>query len=152
MKSLSTANTNLNACFQNRSLRSNHKVSLTLEEQKNFLYYIHKLTHTSGYGTDILEQAAFLELMVFLNKRFQKNHIADTETQINSNAQVDSILSYINQHIEEPLSLEQLSSHFFISSSYLCGFLNLLRVRPLINTSLQNGFPMPKNCWQKDIQ
>ena len=120
VKSLSTSNTDLDACFQTRSLRSNHKISLTLEEQKNFLYYIHKLTHTAGYGTDILEQAAFLELMVFLNKRFQKNHIADTETQINSNAQVDSILSYINQHIEEPLSLEQLSAHFFISSSYLC--------------------------------
>lgn len=58
--------------------------------------------------------------MVFLNKRFHKNRIADTDKEISSNAQVDSILSYINQHIEEPLSLEQLSSHFFLSSSYLC--------------------------------
>ena len=101
-------------------MRSNHKVSLTTEEQKNFQYFIHKLSHIKGYGSDILEKAAFLELMVFLNKRFHKNRIADTDKEISSNAQVDSILSYINQHIEEPLSLEQLSSHFFLSSSYLC--------------------------------
>lgn len=120
LKSLCTENTDLDACFQNRSMRSNHKVSLTTEEQKNFQYFIHKLSHIKGYGSDILEKAAFLELMVFLNKRFYKNRIADTDKEISSNAQVDSILSYINQHIEEPLSLEQLSSHFFLSSSYLC--------------------------------
>ena len=120
LKSLCTENTDLDACFQNRSMRSNHKVSLTTEEQKNFQYFIHKLSHIKGYGSDILERAAFLELMVFLNKRFHKNRIADTDKEISSNAQVDSILSYINQHIEEPLSLEQLSSHFFLSSSYLC--------------------------------
>lgn len=120
LKSLCTKNTDLDTCFQNRSMRSNHKVSLTTEEQKNFQYFIHKLSHIKGYGSDVLEKAAFLELMVFLNKRFQKNRIADTDKEISSNAQVDSILSYINQHIEEPLSLNQLSEHFFLSSSYLC--------------------------------
>ena len=35
-------------------------------------------------------------------------------------AQVDEILSYINTHISENLTLEELSAHFFLSSSYLC--------------------------------
>ena len=34
--------------------------------------------------------------------------------------QVDEILSYINTHISENLTLEELSAHFFLSSSYLC--------------------------------
>lgn len=120
VKSLCTAETNLDTCFHDRTLLSNHKISLTTEEQKKFLFFVDKLSHIQGYGSDILEKAAFMELMVFLNKRFLKNHIADSETQLKGNAQVDSILSYINQHIEEPLSLEQLSSHFYLSSSYLC--------------------------------
>lgn len=120
LKSLSTPQVNLEECFHDRSLRSNHKISLTVEEQKNFLYFVDKLTHIQGYGSEILEKAAFMEFMVFLNKRFHKNHIADSETELKGNAQVDSILTYINQHIEEPLSLEQLSSHFYLSSSYLC--------------------------------
>ena len=120
LRSLSTAATDLDTCFQDRSLRSNHKVSLSPEEQKRFLYYVHKLTDIQGYGSDLLERAAFLELMVFLNKRFQKNHIKDTDKELNGNAQVDAILSYINQRLGEPLSLEQLASHFYLSSSYLC--------------------------------
>ena len=34
--------------------------------------------------------------------------------------QVDEILSYINTHIQEDLSLDRLSSHFYLSTSYIC--------------------------------
>ena len=34
--------------------------------------------------------------------------------------QVDEILSYINSHIKDPLALEDLSAHFYMSSSYIC--------------------------------
>ena len=152
LKSLCTENTDLDACFQNRSMRSNHKVSLTTEEQKNFQYFIHKLSHIKGYGSDILEKAAFLELMVFLNKRFHKNRIADTDKEISSNAQVDSILSYINQHIEEPLSLEQLSSHFFLSSSYLCRLFKSATGTTINKYITASGFLMQRSFWQRDIQ
>ena len=33
---------------------------------------------------------------------------------------MDAILSYINSHIGEPLTLAGLSAHFFMSTSYLC--------------------------------
>lgn len=120
LKSLSTEATDLDSCFHNRSLKSNHKVSLNPEEQKRFLYYVHKITDIHGYGSDLLERAAFLELMVFLNMHFQKSEIKDMEKERSCHAQVDGILSYINHHIEEPLSLEQLASQFYLSSSYLC--------------------------------
>lgn len=120
LRTLGSSETPLDECFHDRSLPSNHKISLSPEEQKQFLYFVDKLSHIQGYGSDVLERAAFMELMVFLNKRFHKNCIADSETELKGNAQVDSILSYINQHIEEPLSLEQLSTHFYLSSSYLC--------------------------------
>lgn len=120
LKELSTVSTDLDACFHNRDKNSNHKVSLTPEEQKRFLYYVHRLSDIHGYGSDLLEQAAFLELMVFLNKRFQKNYTVDTEKDISRHQQVDQILSFINQHISEDFSLDQLSAHFYLSSSYLC--------------------------------
>ena len=34
--------------------------------------------------------------------------------------QVDEILSYINTHIQDDLSLDRLSSHFYLSTSYIC--------------------------------
>lgn len=120
LKALSTEVTDLDACFHNRAQNSNHKISLIPEEQKRFLYYVHRLSDIQGYGADLLEKAAFLELMVFLNKRFQKNYTIDTENDISRHQQVDQILSYINQHIGEEFSLDRLSSHFYLSNSYLC--------------------------------
>ncbi|MDE6591179.1 MAG: AraC family transcriptional regulator, partial [Oscillospiraceae bacterium] len=35
-------------------------------------------------------------------------------------AQVDGILSYINQHLAEDLSIPMLASQFYLSGSYLC--------------------------------
>lgn len=93
LKALSTEVTDLDACFHNRAQNSNHKISLIPEEQKRFLYYVHRLSDIQGYGADLLEKAAFLELMVFLNKRFQKNYTIDTENDISRHQQVDQILS-----------------------------------------------------------
>ena len=68
-KSLSTAETNLDACFSDRPEDFSHKVSLNREQQKRFLYYINKITDAEGYGHDIIEQTAFMELMVLIHHK-----------------------------------------------------------------------------------
>ena len=77
--------------------------------------FIHKLRSNSGFGEDILDHATFLELMVFLNHAFDKRCRASAEEESKApgyHAQVDEILSYINTHISENLTLEELSAHF----------------------------------------
>lgn len=121
LKGLSTPSTDLNLCFSFRDNGSQHKLSLGLEDQKHFLYYIHKICHSSGYGEDLMEQSTFVELMVFLNQIFYKNLNKDfSNMSCSCHQQVDNILSYINQNIKNPLTIEGLSEHFFLSSSYLC--------------------------------
>ena len=125
LKSLSSRETDLNHCFSCRPLSIGHKISLSSEEQKRFLYYIHKLSSAEGYGSDLLERAAFVELIVYLNQIFRKNERAqaapDKEEKLEPyHAQVDQILTYINQHIQNPLTIEELSENFFLSSSYIC--------------------------------
>ncbi len=123
LTSFVTEETNINYCFEKREAKVGHRLSLNLEEQKRFLYYIHQLSSNHGYGEDILSMAQFLELMVFLNKAFRKRVTKkeDTKETVSSpNQQIDEILSYINQNIEDDLQLEELSGHFFISTSSLC--------------------------------
>lgn len=120
---ISTDTTNLKHCFEFRGTDMPHQVHLSPEEQTRFIYFIHKLRSNSGFGEDILDHATFLELMVFLNHAFNKRCRASAEEESKTpgyHAQVDEILSYINTHISENLTLEELSSHFFLSSSYLC--------------------------------
>lgn len=118
-----TENTDLDYCFSCRSSRFGHRLSLSEEEQKRFLYYIHKLGQSGEFGQDLLDQAAFVELMVFLTRCFlsrcsqEENNPAAAPSH---HEQMDQILSYVNQNLTEDLTLQMLADHFYISTSYLC--------------------------------
>lgn len=118
-KRLSTSETNLDACFSDRPADFSHKVSLNKEQQKRFLYYINKITDAKGYGHDIIEQTAFMELMVLINNTLKTNEVHVSSTYV-YNQQVDDILAYINLNIASPISTERLAKEFFLSESYIC--------------------------------
>ncbi len=121
MRSISTEETNLDACFQGRSEHFSHKVSLTQEQQGRFLYFINKLVTSNGYGHDLLERATFTELFVMINKIVaDRENNTEAEKPATYNEQVDSILSYLNNNLQYPVSIGDLSKHFYISESYIC--------------------------------
>ncbi|HWT76062.1 MAG TPA: AraC family transcriptional regulator [Mobilitalea sp.] len=120
LKSVSSEATDLNQCFTSRNAGGN-KLSLNTEEQKRFLYYIHKICSSDGFGEDLIEQSAFVELMVFLNRLFHINLEQETMKEASMyHQQVDTILTYIHQNIRNALTIQELSEHFFLSPSYLC--------------------------------
>lgn len=120
MKQLSTQDTNLDFCFTDRPEHFVHRVSLNKEQQKRFLYFVNKITSADGYAHDIIEQAAFLELMVMINMLSNSNAQDTTLSTFKYNHQVDDILFYINQNITQSITIEQLSTQFFLSESYIC--------------------------------
>lgn len=119
-KRLSTPATNLDACFSDRSADFSHKISFSKEQQKRFLYLINKITNAEGYGQDIMEQSAFMEMMLMINAAVLAPHEALSRTDSVYNEQVDDILAYINQNIASPISIQQLAETFFLSESYIC--------------------------------
>lgn len=120
VKRLSTAQTNLDNCFSNREPGFQHKVSLDKAKQKRFLYYISKMTSARGYAHDIVEQAAFLELLVLINTLSSANAAQDASGQYKYSHQVEEILAYLNQNITLGITVDQLAEHFFLSESYIC--------------------------------
>ena len=68
LSKLSTGVTNLGHCFSFRDTRMPHQIHLSPKEQNRFMYFIHELHDDGGMGEDLLDQAIFLELMVFLNR------------------------------------------------------------------------------------
>ena len=111
LKQLSTVFTDLDYCFSCRSTGFGHQLSLSSEEQKRFLYYIHRFSESAPFGQDLLDQAYFTELMVYLNHlfllrcsrdfRFQSDQAVlsvTAEAPAFRHGQIDEILSYINQH------------------------------------------------------
>lgn len=122
IKSISTPDTDLSDCFTKRNEGFSHKISLHKEEQQRFLYYVNKITSAKNYGSDLIERAAFIELMILLNGAYLVNQedITKNMTTVKYNKQVDDIINYINQNIHEDIPLDRISSHFYISTSYIC--------------------------------
>lgn len=120
VKSLSSPETDLNFCFSNRSVHFSHKLSLGKEQQQRFLYYINKITSAEGFAHDIVEQAAFMELLVLINTLSSSNAAITTAASYRYNHQVDDILTYINQNISHSITIEQLAAQFYLSESYIC--------------------------------
>ncbi len=121
MKSISSPETNLDACFQERSEGFSHKISLSQEQQSRFLYFINKIVTSNGYGHDLIERSTFTEMFVMINKIVHdREKQIDAEKPSTYNDQVDAILSYLNNNIQYPISISDLSRQFYISESYIC--------------------------------
>lgn len=121
MKSVSSEETNLNACFERGGEEYSHKISLNQEQQKRFLYFVNKILTSNGYGHDLLEKATFVELFLMINKIvIDRDSNKQDEEVATYNEQVDAILSYLNNNIQNPVSIGDLAKHFYISESYIC--------------------------------
>lgn len=127
VRSLSTPETDLDYCFSHRQGKITHKLSLSREQQKRFLYFIDKIISAKGYAHDIIEQAAFMELLVLINYLFKascrRQPAAAQDKALSGykyNPQVDNILSYINRNIGSPVTIDMLAGEFFLSESYIC--------------------------------
>ena len=121
MKSISSPETNLDACFQERSEGFSHRISLSQEQQSRFLYFINKIVTSNGYGHDLIERSTFTEMFVMINKIVHdREKQIDAEKPSTYNDQVDAILSYLNNNIQYPISISDLSRQFYISESYIC--------------------------------
>ena len=124
-KKLSTPETDLDYCFTNRDGTFQHKISLNKEQQKRFLYYVNKITSAEGFAHDIIEQAAFMELLVMINSlavstQQDKEQLPEGLSSYKYNHQVDDILAYINRNISGDITIEQIAGEFFLSESYIC--------------------------------
>ena len=110
----------LGRLFSGRTNDFSHKISFSKEYQNRFLYFINKITNADGYGQDIIEQSAFMEMMLMVNSAVLAPHESLPLTDSVYNRQVDDILAYINQNIASPISIQQLAEQFFLSESYIC--------------------------------
>lgn len=70
------------------------------------------------YANELYHRVLFLEFMIQLNRAALHNHI-EFIGDSTSNEKILSILSYLNDHLTEDISIDDLSSRFFLSRYYL---------------------------------
>lgn len=112
----------LTQCFQKAADRSFNLVrlnSLFQEKLKDILFELEDATHSEAFGNEILKKALFHQFMIYLNRMFlEKQYILDQKSYT-YDSQIENLLKYINRHLDEDLSIENLAQKYFLSKYYM---------------------------------
>ena len=118
---LCTNNTSLSQCFDNTNPQHTNLLRLSRPQQK---YVLSKLTElldesaSTDYGSDLAAEAILTRFLVELN-RLTLNTEKKVDTDKTQSPLVSEVLSYINHHYCEKISLSSIADEFFISKYYL---------------------------------
>ncbi len=118
LNSLSTDQTDLSACFY---AKKDNVIRLSLDFQQAIRTILHKLLSIENYtgiGSDILYKSYFIELFVQINMALLHNSIRP-DADVKKSIMITDIIEYINNHIDEELTIDSLSEHVFLSKYHL---------------------------------
>ena len=123
---LSSHRTNLSFTFQ-ASYITNQQIRLSTDSLlhvKDLLKSIFINSKAQRYGSDLLTDAYITELLVHLGQLslFCSNSLINyhpSESLSKDFSLVLKVLKYIEHHIYEPISINEICSHCFVSRSYL---------------------------------
>lgn len=119
LKGLSSDKMDLSLCFE--SINRKNVLSVDFEQQKNIRGILNKLINLENYkgtGYELLYKAYMTELMVYIN-----NLVFNEDSTINIGIKksnlIDGIIEYINNHIEEEITINKISDIFYLSKFHL---------------------------------
>lgn len=111
---------NLLDCFLNRPRGEMNKINLSpseIEELMKIFTRLESLAANPAAGSDTLKLSYFIEILVFINQVFL--NIKPVAERSNLPEALSPVLDYIDNHLDEDLTLESLGRRFFMNPSYL---------------------------------
>ncbi|OOM07354.1 AraC family transcriptional regulator [Clostridium saccharobutylicum] len=115
-------NCDLSTCFKLANEKSFNLVRLEAKFQNKIKAIIEMLESSldsSDFGSKLLSNSLFIQLLVYLNRVHLGNMYIDDKESLKYDKQIEEILKYINNNLCNKLSLELLSQKFYISKYYL---------------------------------
>lgn len=115
----SSPKTDLASCF--RKAQADYSYVLRPQRAAPLLAILEKLrevTCREGFGQDLLCRAYMQEFLVWVNRDLE-DHRLRYVTSASCDEKIVSILRYLNLHLAEPISIDDLSRQFFMSKYYM---------------------------------
>jgi AraC-like DNA-binding protein len=97
-------------------IRTNKMDILSLKQN---LTELEEAVRDNAFGSEILKNALFIQLMVKINRLFLGMEADKSLEDISYDPRIEAILSYVNSNLEQELSVEQLANEFYLSKYYL---------------------------------
>jgi AraC-like DNA-binding protein/quercetin dioxygenase-like cupin family protein len=118
----SSTDNNLITCFKLASDRKYNMLRLdvlNIDKLKLILRTLEIETNSTAFGSDILNNTLIIQLMVYMNRLFLENKIDDSENDVEYDERIVKIIDYINKNLSSILTIESISSNFYINKYYL---------------------------------
>ena len=115
-------NCNLNTCFELSKEKKFSLVRLNEDLKTNLISIIsnlEKATKDNHFGNTILSNSLFFQLLVYINRIYIENKYLTEENSYKYDSTIEEIINYINKNLSKDLSIDTLSSKYFISKYYL---------------------------------
>lgn len=109
-------------CFHLTAERNVNLLRLEPNENKYVQALLSKLEEackTGGFGSDVLKNAIFLQLIVILTRELLGNSGTKEISDIVTDADIQKILNYINANIDADLSIDALADRFYLNRYHL---------------------------------
>lgn len=113
--------TDLSLCFRQAYAEQAHVLRLHSSRTGRLGASIRELDASASdndYANELHQRILFLEFMIQLNRAALHNHIEFIGDSA-SNEKIVSILSYVNEHLTEDITIDDLSARFYLSRYYL---------------------------------
>ena len=115
-------NSNLLTCFTLATERKMNLLRVTpelLPAIKSLFFELENADKSQEFGSTILKNALFLQLIVHLNRISLVIETDKEEPDIQYDKTIVKILQYVNENLDEDLSMDTLAKVFFLSKYYL---------------------------------
>lgn len=159
---LSTPATNLSACFDFRPKGKGnvlHLDSVQLRQLLNLTIELEKHLTSDAYGADIKADLIAANILIFTNEIYQSTTFTPTNIMPDI---VRKTMDYIEEHLSEEISLEQLEAAFYLNSTYISRQFKkhtgltlrsyILRRRiALAEQYLREGLSVTEVCYQSEF-
>ena len=122
MAKYAQGNNDLLKCFE-VAIKNNYNLlrlnMKSIEIIKNLIQDIQNCTNSNEFGSEILKESLFVQLMVLMNRLFLNSDKNRDIEDIQYDKTIEGVLNYINSNLENDLSIDTIASEFFISKYYL---------------------------------
>ncbi|MPM54004.1 HTH-type transcriptional activator RhaS [bioreactor metagenome] len=115
-------NCNLLNCFQLATEKKLNLIRLNrmnITSLKQNLSDLEEAIKDKAFGSYILKNALFLQLMVKINRLFLETSFGESIEDIKYDYRIENILIFINLNLNEDLSIDIISEKFYLNKYYL---------------------------------
>lgn len=119
LERLSSTKTDLLQCFESHLIGRNSLIHFSEEQLQDFIVladHLSRSLESNEYGQDVLADSYLSQILVFINRIYQNSqHIPQN---IMPKA-VHDTMTYVKDHLNEKITLEQLSKKFYLNGTYI---------------------------------